>query len=44
MAIGGAWSASLDGLNPNDPQTLINTAIRTTKALTGIDLSECPKW
>jgi hypothetical protein len=62
MAIGGAWSPSLDGLyiitlmlaifilfmftgpNPTDPQTMIKTAIRTTKALTGIDLSNCPRW
>lgn len=44
MSTGGAWSPSLDGLNPNDPQTMINTAIRTTRALTGIDLSKCAKW
>lgn len=45
MAIGGPWSPSLDGLNPeSNPQTLINTAIRTTKALTGIDLSSCTQW
>ncbi|XP_050391615.1 cell division cycle and apoptosis regulator protein 1-like [Patella vulgata] len=45
MAIGGTWSPSLDGADPaGDPQVLINTAIRTTKALTGIDLSSCTKW
>lgn len=44
MAIGGAWSSSLDGENPSDPQTQINTAIRTTRALTGVDLSSCSKW
>lgn len=44
MGIGGAWSPSLDGLNPIDPQTIINTATRTTYALTGIDLSSCSRW
>ena len=45
MAIGGPWSPSLDGANPgSDPNTLINTAIRTCGALTGIDLSSCTKW
>ena len=45
MAIGGAWSPSLDGANPQaNPQVLIKTAIRTTKALTGIDLSNCTQW
>uniref|UniRef100_A0A8D8X8X7 Cell division cycle and apoptosis regulator protein 1 n=1 Tax=Cacopsylla melanoneura TaxID=428564 RepID=A0A8D8X8X7_9HEMI len=45
MAIGGPWSESLDGPNPDkDPSVLIRTAIRTTKALTGVDLSKCTKW
>lgn len=45
MAIGGAWSPSLDGSNPRrDPTVLIRTAIRTCKALTGIDLSKCTQW
>ncbi|CAC5358398.1 Cell division cycle and apoptosis regulator protein 1 [Mytilus coruscus] len=45
MAIGGAWSPSQDGLKPDeDPKVLIKTAIRTTKALTGIDLSACTQW
>jgi hypothetical protein len=45
MALGGAWSKSLDGPNPeSNNQTLINTAIRTVKALTGIDLSPCTQW
>jgi len=45
MAIGGPWSPLLDGLNPGkDQQVLIKTAIRTTKALTGIDLSKCTQW
>ena len=45
MAIGGSWSEKQDGQNPDsDPKVLINTAIRTTKALTGIDLSSCTRW
>ncbi|XP_018897471.2 cell division cycle and apoptosis regulator protein 1 [Bemisia tabaci] len=45
MAIGGPWSPSLDGQNPDkDPSVLIRTAIRTCKALTGIDLSNCTQW
>lgn len=45
MALGGAWSPSLDGANPEkDPSVLIRTAIRTCKALTGIDLSNCTQW
>ncbi len=45
MGIGGAWSPSFDGPNPeSNTQTLINTAIRTTQALTGIDLSSCTQW
>ncbi|KAK7112745.1 hypothetical protein V1264_012146 [Littorina saxatilis] len=45
MAIGGPWSPSQDGADPEDnPQVLIKTAIRTTKALTGIDLSKCTQW
>lgn len=45
MTIGGAWSPSLDGQNPEkDPTVLIKTAIRTCKALTGIDLSPCTQW
>jgi len=45
MAIGGPWSPSLDGNNPQaDPQVLIRTAIRTCKALTGVDLTSCTQW
>lgn len=45
MAIGGPWSPSLDGPNPeSDPSVLIKTAIRTCKALTGIDLTPCTQW
>lgn len=45
MAIGGPWSPTLDGQNPgSDPRVLIRTAIRTTKALTGIDLGACTQW
>nr|CDQ02382.1 BMA-LST-3, isoform f [Brugia malayi] len=45
MAIGGAWSPSLDGDNPEtDPQVFVRTAIRTVRALIGVDLSRCPRW
>ncbi|XP_076250699.1 cell division cycle and apoptosis regulator protein 1-like [Rhynchophorus ferrugineus] len=45
MAIGGPWSPSMDGESPeSDPSVLIKTAIRTCKALTGIDLSNCTQW
>lgn len=45
MAIGGPWSPSLDGPNPDkDPGVLIKTAIRNCKVLTGIDLSHCTQW
>ncbi|CAI5449317.1 unnamed protein product [Caenorhabditis angaria] len=44
MAIGGSWSPSLDGQDPTSPATMIKTAVRTTRALTGIDLSEVSQW
>lgn len=45
FAIGGPWSPSLDGENPeSDPKVLVKTAIRTCKALTGIDLTACAQW
>ncbi|XP_030057893.1 cell cycle and apoptosis regulator protein 2 [Microcaecilia unicolor] len=45
ITIGGDWSPSLDGADPErDPLVLIRTAIRCTKALTGIDLSRCTNW
>lgn len=45
LAIGGPWSPSLDGENPDqDPSVLIRTAIRTCRTLTGIDLSNCTQW
>ncbi|KAL7058158.1 hypothetical protein AAHC03_016653 [Spirometra sp. Aus1] len=45
MGIGGPWSPSLDGENPDtNPQTLINTSVRTFKAFTGIDLSSVTEW
>lgn len=45
IAIGGPWSPSVDGDNPTEePQVLIKTAIRTCKALTGINLSQCTQW
>lgn len=44
MCIGGPWSPSLDGENPLDPQTLINTAVRSARTLTGLNLSGCARW
>ncbi|KAG8435272.1 hypothetical protein GDO86_013284 [Hymenochirus boettgeri] len=45
MAIGGHWSPSLDGPDPDkDHSVLIKTAVRCCKALTGIDLSLCTQW
>lgn len=45
MAIGGPWSPSMDGEDPeSDPGVLIKTAIRSTKYQTGIDLSNCTHW
>jgi hypothetical protein len=44
MAIGGAYSPSKDGENPLDLPTMIKTSIRTTRELTGVDLSSCPTW
>ena len=45
MAIGGPWSSSCDGPNPDtDPTVLIKTAVRTCRALTDIDLSNCTQW
>jgi hypothetical protein len=43
--LGGPWSESLDGSNPEtNPQVLIRTAIRCVNAQTGIDLSKCIQW
>ncbi|UJR36551.1 hypothetical protein I4U23_029271 [Adineta vaga] len=43
--LGGSWSESLDGSNPDtDHQVLIRTAIRCVRAQTGIDLSKCIQW
>lgn len=45
VLIGGEWSPSLDGPEPDsDPMVLVRTAIRCTKAQTGLDLSACTKW
>lgn len=45
VLIGGEWSPSLDGPDPDsDPMVLVRTAIRCTKAHTGLDLSACTKW
>ncbi|CAM4740247.1 unnamed protein product [Rotaria magnacalcarata] len=43
--IGGPWSKSLDGANPeSDPQVLRRTAVRCVQAQTGMDLSKCIQW
>jgi hypothetical protein len=40
--LGGAWSQELDGGDPiNDRSCLLNTVVRTLKALTFCDLSRC---
>ncbi|RXM96738.1 Cell cycle and apoptosis regulator protein 2 [Acipenser ruthenus] len=45
VVLGGAWSPSLDGSKPvKDPLVLIRTAVRCTKAQTGLDLSTCSQW
>lgn len=44
MGIGGSWSPSQDGADPNSATTMIRTAVRTTKSLTGIDLSSVSQW
>ncbi|KAJ6653720.1 hypothetical protein lerEdw1_008791, partial [Lerista edwardsae] len=45
VLIGGEWSPSRDGPDPAaSPTALIRTAIRCTKAQTGLDLSSCTKW
>ena len=39
------WNLLLDGPNPaTNTQTLINTATRCVKVLTGIDLTACSQW
>jgi hypothetical protein len=41
----GLYSKTLDGGNPTvNDQDLIETAIRTTKSLCGLDLSKCKQW
>ena len=41
---GGSWNSRLDGEDPTDNQTMINTAIRTVKDQVGLDLSYCKTW
>lgn len=44
MLLGGPWQPS-DGPDPgNNPNALINTAIRTIKEQTDVDLSACNQW
>ncbi|KAJ0978611.1 hypothetical protein J5N97_014085 [Dioscorea zingiberensis] len=45
MAIGGPWSAAIDGGDPSvDESTLIQTAIRWVKEIAGLDLHDCLHW
>ncbi|XP_044981802.1 protein SHORT ROOT IN SALT MEDIUM 1-like [Hordeum vulgare subsp. vulgare] len=45
IAIGGPWSAVIDGGDPlTDCSCLVRTAIRCTKELVQIDLSNCTHW
>lgn len=42
--LGGSWDP-VDGGHPeHDSQALINTAVRTFKASTGLDLAACTEW
>ncbi|KAI3516880.1 hypothetical protein L1887_16006 [Cichorium endivia] len=43
-AIGGLWD-TIDGIDPSiDKSTLIQTALRHAKNLTGLDLNNCQHW
>ncbi|KAF7049273.1 hypothetical protein CFC21_057840 [Triticum aestivum] len=45
ITIGGPWSAAIDGGDPLiDSSCLVRTAIRCTKELVQIDLSNCTHW
>uniref|UniRef100_A0A0E0LCP7 EF-hand domain-containing protein n=1 Tax=Oryza punctata TaxID=4537 RepID=A0A0E0LCP7_ORYPU len=45
FAIGGPWSAAIDGGDPVvDSSCLIQTAIRHVKELVQVDLSNCTQW
>ncbi|XP_021950634.1 uncharacterized protein LOC110847903 isoform X2 [Folsomia candida] len=45
MALGGNWSSSLDGPDPqSNPKVLINTAIRCCKSMASVDLTRCKYW
>uniref|UniRef100_A0ACD5X352 Uncharacterized protein n=1 Tax=Avena sativa TaxID=4498 RepID=A0ACD5X352_AVESA len=45
VAIGGPWNAAMDGGDPStDCSCLIQTAIRYTKELVQVDLSNCTNW
>lgn len=45
IAIGGPWSATIDGGDPLiDCSCLMRTAIRCTKELVQVDLSNCTHW
>uniref|UniRef100_A0A7E4VAE0 DBC1 domain-containing protein n=1 Tax=Panagrellus redivivus TaxID=6233 RepID=A0A7E4VAE0_PANRE len=44
MAIGGAWSPTVDGGDPTSLGTQIKVAVRSTLQLTGVDLSNVSTW
>lgn len=45
VSIGGPWNAAMDGGDPStDCSCLIQTAIRYTKELVQVDLSNCTHW
>ncbi|XP_039136315.1 protein SHORT ROOT IN SALT MEDIUM 1 isoform X1 [Dioscorea cayenensis subsp. rotundata] len=45
LAIGGPWSASIDGGDPSvDESSLIRTAIRCVKEIIQLDLHNCVQW
>ncbi|CAJ0579935.1 unnamed protein product, partial [Mesorhabditis spiculigera] len=44
VPLGGSYSPSLDGPDPLSLGTMIKTAVRCVKALTGLDLSNSAQW
>jgi len=45
QALGGSWSAEKDGGDPAvDQSVLVQTAIRTVKEQSSLDLSQCATW
>lgn len=44
LSLGGKWEPCDGGHPEQDPAALKQTAIRTFKEATGVDLSKCSKW